>query len=107
MNDRVTATLTWQEIDGKYWKVLHNDALGSPAGAEVGIVRLMVAIWEIALHYQARYGSSIGDDGVLGPAFVTIVRGFRTMLNSECGRLDRGTLDAWAVRLLKECGEEG
>lgn len=41
----------------------------------------------------SRYGSKIGDDGVLGPAWAEVLKSLLTLLNGELGRLDGGTLD--------------
>ena len=43
--------------------------------------------------HQKAYGSSIGDDGVLGREWAGIGAGLLGLLNGHLGRLDGGTLD--------------
>lgn len=43
--------------------------------------------------HRLMYGSLIGDDGVLGPAFVQVLSGLLQLLNGERGDFDGGTLD--------------
>lgn len=88
------------------WQRRHNEAIQSPEGFEVGMVALAKFIRRYSAEHEARYERKIGDDYVLGPAFIDIVRGFRTLLNGECGRLDCGTLDGFACEILKENGED-
>lgn len=87
----------------KSWYVNHNrtiqDFVKHGVGAvnglrtnEYGILSLArgIFVWATATGYA--------DDGHLGEhAFRPMVEAFREALNGECGRLDCGTLDDWAV----------
>lgn len=72
-----------------------------PQGPERPIVNLRMALEQYQIWHSRTYGSRIGDDGILGPAWADMVRSFRTLLNGQTGRLDCGTLDSWAVDALK------
>jgi len=49
---------------------------------------------QYAEEHQKQYESTIGEDGVLGPAWAQIGDGIRQLLNGDLGRLDAGTLDS-------------
>ncbi len=58
-------------------------------------LRLAIVGWAmIAETHMMMYGSPMGDDGFLGPAWVQMGEGLRAQLNGQCGRFDCGTLDA-------------
>ncbi len=59
---------------------------------------------DYALEHEARFGSPIGEDGVLGPAWEQWGLALRTLLNGETGDLDCGTLDTILVDNLVEQG---
>lgn len=53
-----------------------------------------IGAWcDYARNHEARFGSKIGDDYVLGPAWARWGFALRDLLNGDCGRLDCGTLD--------------
>lgn len=54
--------------------------------------------------HHDKFGSRIGDDGVLGEHWADILRGVRGLLNGDCGNLDCGTVDALIVRMLNAEG---
>lgn len=86
------------------WKHRHNTALVFPEGAERPIVHLLQAWNDYAIEYKRHYDGTIGEDGVLGPAWQDIGTSIRTMLNGELKRLDGGTLDAYILDTLAENG---
>lgn len=77
------------------WKKRHSSAWQSPIGIETPIVGLIKAWSQYNTYHAAEYGSPVGDDGFLGPAWIEIGRGIRTLLNGSLGRLDAGTLDSF------------
>jgi len=89
-------TTTWQER--------HEAALAAPEGPERPLVALWQAVGQYAEAYEARYGSPIGKDGVLGPNWLAILDGFVGLLNGESGRLDCGSLDHEARELARRHG---
>jgi hypothetical protein len=76
------------------WGARHVQAMTVPRGIEVPIVVTVCAAARYADDYQERYGSPIGHDHVLGPAWLSIIGACRVLLNGEAGRLDCGTLDS-------------
>lgn len=81
----------------------HQEALRNPRGVERAIVALRAGIMEYGLQYSDRYEDALlGNDGILGDGWLEITRGYLTLLNGECGRLDCGTLDGevrrWATK---------
>lgn len=97
---------------GQDWQIRHNDAIDgvvgirervTPAKHEASYL-LMLGGWETyARAHKNEFGSSIGDDGVLGPAWESIGDGLRELLNGEVGaRLDCGTLDSFIVDTMKD-----
>jgi len=65
------------------------------------IVRMITGAAMYADTHRKRYGSSIGEDGFLGPQWEAIIRGIRALLNGECGELDCGTLDSLLCEMLE------
>jgi hypothetical protein len=59
--------------------------------------------------YEARYGadSKLGQDSVLGEAWLDMAHGYLALLNGETGRLDCGTLDGELRRWAARFGFEG
>jgi hypothetical protein len=51
------------------------------------------ALDEYACAHKRRYGSPIGEDGVLGDAWIAAVRALAELLNGETGSIDCGTFD--------------
>lgn len=87
------------------WQSRHNNAVQHPANNHERALIEMLLGWQRYAHYHAqRFESSIGNDGVLGPAWEEIGRGIRSLLNGEAGRLDCGTLDAFILDTLTESG---
>ena len=84
------------------WKGRHMRA------ARVQPVALMItALDQYAANHAERFESKIGEDYVLGPAFLDALRGVRTMLNGEIGGLDGGTCDAAICEIFTRAGFEG
>jgi hypothetical protein len=83
----------------KAWAVPWHDQEGS-------IVRLVEALASYADAHAARFEFTVGDDGFLGPAWLDILKGTRTLLNGETGRLDCGTVDSMLVRMAEAAGYE-
>lgn len=88
------------------WWVRHAAAWQYPRGPEVGIVYMIRGLAAVADQHMRSYESRIGEDGVLGEAWVDSVRNVRTLLNGGCWRLDCGTLDSLLCAMLKLEGEE-
>lgn len=106
-NGRLTATDRSEAQTG--WAERHNTAIGAPQigtlrGSERPIVALFYALDDYACQHNRRYDSLIGDDSFLGPAWTSALRGLRTLLNGETGRLDCGTLDAAILQLAFDHG---
>lgn len=98
--------------DNTGWQSRHLAALKaaktlakSPAFREEASIVSLIEAWAFyADNHRTRYASSIGSDGVLGPAWAEMGKSLRTLLNGECGRLDCGTLDAFICTTLTEQG---
>lgn len=89
-----------------FWRVKHNEALVNPQhGFETAILMLLDGVEEYRFRYNLRFESHVEDDGVLGDGLAEIVKGIRTLLNGEIGRLDAGTIDGYLVNILRKCGE--
>lgn len=90
---RLVQDSLWQTGDKAFaenaWGRRHVRAWGSEP-----IARMVEAAATYADDYRKRYGVLIGDDGVLGQAWLTVVKGICGLLNGECGGLDCGTVDA-------------
>lgn len=85
------------------WQGRHYVALQNPRGIECAITALRSGLLRYALEYAERFeGCKLGDDGVIGDAWLEMARGYLGLLNSETGRLDCGSLDhevrEWAER---------
>lgn len=88
------------------WDERHNSALSNPKGPEIPITTLLLGLEDYMHSYSVRFNTEIYEDGVLGDGVIDIVKGIRTLLNGETGRLDCGTIDARLVEILRKCGEE-
>jgi hypothetical protein len=86
--------------DSNGWKQRHNDAVMRPNGKERAIVEMTRAWSDYADKHKVRYESTIGEDGVLGPAWEEIGDALRTLLNGETGNLDCGTMDAFLLKTM-------
>ena len=70
-----------------------------------GCVVAMVEAWgRYADAHRKRYGSPIGDDGVLGWSWRTMGVSLRGLLNGETGNLDCGTMDTLICAIAAEHG---
>jgi hypothetical protein len=97
------AVLNPSEKSYRDYLVRHFEALQHPRGAERAIASLRSGILQYAVEYGERFeGCQLGEDGVLGDAWLAMAKGYLGLLNGECGRLDCGTLDGeirrWAVQ---------
>ena len=82
---------------------LHNHAVVGPQGFEILIV--LIRDWEsYAAIYHRKYETQIGEDAVLGAAWIDIGKCFIDLLNGDIGRLDAGTLDARIRRSILAAG---
>jgi hypothetical protein len=70
----------------------------------MAIVKVWTGLMEMAEIHQRRYGSGIGDDGLLGPAWASVATNLRTLLNGESGRLDCGTIDSAIIEVATLAG---
>jgi hypothetical protein len=76
------------------WLVNHRLAMSAPRpGHEAAIVGMLNA-WLAyeAVHLKA-FESKLGEDYVLGPAWESMGKAIRDLLNGTTGRLDCGTID--------------
>lgn len=81
----------WQDRHFKAWSAIH--------GPSVAIRNLTDVIGRYADYHAARYESPIGEDNILGPAWLQLIKSARTLLNGECGNLDCGTVDNLLVSM--------
>jgi hypothetical protein len=95
----------WAE-DHNHAMVSSNSAYGPKGDLESSIKYLCKSIDRMRLGYEGCYESLPSDDGVLGSAYISLLHSLRTLLNGETGRIDCGTIDEWACKLLSEAGEE-
>lgn len=58
----------------------------------------------LADRHLARYETPIGEDCVLGPAWLSGLRALRVLLNAELGDLDAGICDRYLIDLASEHG---
>lgn len=77
----------------KSWAQRHMQAWERPLqGQEASLKQLILGWARYAEEHQKRFGSTVGDDGFLGPAWAEIGKSLRTLLNGDLGRFDGGTL---------------
>lgn len=85
------------------WARHHNQACDNPKGVEVIVTMLMG--WKVyAKAHKQRYESVIGEDYILGKAWIDMGKAFITLLNGELARLDAGTLNAFIRKVATENG---
>lgn len=90
-----------------FWAGEHARALQAPRDFECAIVHLRSALLSYATEYKYRFdGDQIGQDSVLGEAWLQIARAYLALLNGETGRLDCGTLDGEMRRWAQQYGFE-
>lgn len=77
------------------WAERHYAAIASPKPGtlEEAVSHLLKGWCEYADAHEAAYGSTIGEDGVLGEPWAEMGRGLLRLLNGDCGRLDCGIID--------------
>jgi hypothetical protein len=86
----------------------HDRAFHAPkAGFESAIASSLVALRDYAVAHECTYGSPLAQDGVLGDAWLDMLRGLRALLNGELGRLDGGFLDGAICNLHRAAGFTG
>ena len=78
----------------KEWGNRHLSAIRHPIASERSIVVLLRGWLEYADQHKARFESTIGEDGFLGPEWAKMGSSLLELLNGELGRLDGGTLDS-------------
>jgi hypothetical protein len=93
-----------REFRGNAWGKRHVGAWIGPKEHEQGLRDAIYGWAMIAESHLRRYGSPIGDDGVLGPAWKQIGEGLIDLLNGEIGALDGGSLDGLIRTIAKESG---
>ena len=88
------------------WKRRHVMAMSAPkSGTHEQAVVEMVKAWKLyAAAHERAYGSKVGEDSVLGPAWESIGYALQVLLNGETGRLDCATLDSDILRLMERNG---
>jgi hypothetical protein len=86
------------------WGARHAQAFVNPQRRESGIVAMIRSLATYADNHESAYGSPIGQDYVLGAAWLDMLKGWRQLLNGELGRLDGGTLDSLAYDLAEAVG---
>lgn len=92
------------------WASRHNDAVMQHRWRKNGRLQLKDshraehAILSLVDGIEAYAATMSEPDGVLTPALMEMVSGFRTLLNGDLGRLDGGTLDGWAWALAERLG---
>lgn len=85
---------------GNQWGERHYQAWTSNRDVGQPIVKMVVALANYADNHQRRYGSRIGDDGVLGRHWEAAVHAVRGLLCGDCGGLDCGTVDGMLLDML-------
>ena len=65
---------------------------------------MLYALSQYADEHERAYASKIGEDGVLSPAWLDMLKGFRTLLNGDLGRFDGGTLDGCCFDMAQAAG---
>lgn len=62
-----------------------------------GLNDMLRGWYNYAQDHEAKFGSKIGDDSVLGPEWAQIGYALRGLLNGDIGQLDGGTCDSFIV----------
>lgn len=88
------------KTQGRTWKDRHDAACLYPRGSEGPIIAMYRALSDYVEIYKTDYPDRIlGDDYVLGAAWLRAASAFQDLLDGDCGRLDCGTLDG----LIRDC----
>jgi hypothetical protein len=98
-----------ERAGGNGWGERHARAMrnvGSQEGQEQGVVQMLRGWADYADAHFHRFESPIGEDYVLGPAWLDIGKGIRSLLNGETGRLDCGTIDGLILEIAEHNGFE-
>lgn len=71
------------------------------------VIVMMDAFHRYALAHEKRFESKLSEDYILGPAWLSGIKGVRTLLNGE-GQFDGGTLEGlfWAAMEVAGFSEE-
>ena len=88
------------------WLTAHHQAMAHPNPTELPIVRMYEGLCLYPRAYQRSFGVLLGEDYVLGPAWLDMVATFRRLLNGPTGRLDCGTLDSAIIAHARAHGLE-
>lgn len=75
------------------WAIRHNNAINEPSLGEWSIVQIANSIDTLIKTHE------LPDYFLLEQVIIPMLEAFRSMLNFDLGRMDGGTLDAWAVEL--------
>jgi hypothetical protein len=92
------------------WAKRNNDVFRAnavspmPSGQARALVRGVYVLADYADGHYKQFGSLIGDDSVLGPAWAEVASGLRALLNGEIRPLDGGTMDAIICNLASANG---
>lgn len=97
-------TLESQREDG--WAKRHLEAWRHPRPDEEALKSIIVGLAQYGTRHLDRYGSVIGEDGMLGVAYRDAMLSALTLLNGHLGRFDAGTLDALLRAIALENGVE-
>jgi len=103
LDKSVTETYV-KDFQGNAWGKRHSLAWRAPTSTEAPIVAMYEALAQYADHHFVRFESKVGEDGVLGPAWLNIAKAVRVLLNGETGRLDCGTLDGLLFDMVEAAG---
>jgi hypothetical protein len=94
------------------WAIAHlkavEEGIKNPFNVGFGptVARMVYAWGTYADHHLARYGSPIGNDGLLGPAWAKQGESIITLLNGDCDGLDCETIDRLVRDIAREHGIE-
>lgn len=76
------------------WGARHAAAWTAPTGTGAAIVEVVQSLAKYADAHKARFGSTVGQDAVIGDGWKNIAQGVLTLLNGDLGGLDGGTMDS-------------
>jgi hypothetical protein len=109
-NRQMPNTGGWQDRHDTAWKMQRPDCHlrviegNAPFLAEQSVVAMLKGWQTYAAAHLVQHGSKISEDYFLGPQWLAIGKGLRTLLNGETGRLDGGTVDGFILDTTKEAG---
>jgi hypothetical protein len=70
------------------------------------LIALLYSLTTYAKAYRKHFGTKIGNDAVLGPAWKQIAEGVLALLNGPTGVIDPGVFDTQVLRLAQQVGVE-